>query len=82
MSDDAGAVRLRFAAALYDEDAVRETADEFRPVARVTVRKLRDGLSVTVGPPRAVAGDDADLDTLAGELANIALARTLEARQG
>jgi hypothetical protein len=72
-------VRLYFDGSLYDEAAVRQTTEQFRSVSRVTVRRAGDGLSVTLTP---LAGAVEDIDTIAGELANIALARTLEARQG
>ncbi len=68
-------IRLDFERDLYDEAAVRETADEFRGGAKVLCRKNASGLSVTL-----TLGDGDDADAVAGELANIALARTHEER--
>lgn len=68
-------IRLDFEQDLYDEAAVRETADAFRGGAKVLCRKNAAGLSVTL-----TLDDDEDADAVAGELANIALARTQGAR--
>ncbi len=71
MSD---AIRLRLDRDLYDEDAVRQTVEEFRAVARITTRRSGARLLVTL------TTESGDPDRVAGELLNIALARTLEAR--
>lgn len=67
-------VKVSLDTGLYDETAVRETAQRFREVCRTTVRKHGQSLSVTV------TADEHDADVVAGELLNIALARTLEKR--
>jgi hypothetical protein len=67
-------LRLRLDCELYDEQAIRDTADEFRSVARITVRRAGGGLTVSL------TTDHDDPDRVAGELLNLALARTLEAR--
>ncbi len=67
-------LRVRLDCELYDEGAVRETAAEFRSVARVTVRRAAAGLSLSLTTERD------DPDRVVGELLNLALARTLEAR--
>lgn len=59
---------------LYDEAAVRETVKAFGEVVDAAVRRRGSALVVTL----AVEGDD--IDHVAGEFVNIALARTLEAR--
>lgn len=67
-------IRLDIDCELYDEGAVRETVEQFRGVARITTRKSRTGVILTLST------EQADVDQVAGELLNIALARTLEAR--
>ncbi len=70
----ADAIRLRLDRELYDEDAIRETVEEFRGVARITTRRSGTHLLLTL------TTEHEDPDQVAGELLNIALARTLEAR--
>ncbi len=67
-------VRVDLDTGLYDEESVREVARLFDEVGRVTVRKRGDRLGLTV------TTDEHDADEVAGELLNIALARTLERR--
>jgi len=67
-------VKVSLDTGLYDEASVRDTARVFGEVCRATVRKHGDHLTVTV------TTDAHDADVVAGELLNIALARTLEKR--
>ncbi len=69
----ARSVDIFFDSELYDEDAVEETVETFRQVADITVDSEPGGTRVTVKAP-------ADLEAIAGALANIALARTIEVR--
>ena len=59
---------------LYDEATVRDTAKVFGEVCRATVRKHGEHLALTV------TAAEHDADVVAGELLNLALARTLEKR--
>ena len=70
----AGSVDITFDADIYDEDAVQETVETFGQVADITVRRVETGLRVTV---KARASE---IEAIAGSLANIALARTIEVR--
>lgn len=67
-------VRVDLDTGLYDEESVRDSARLFGEVGRITVRKRGDRLGLTV------TTDEHDADEVAGELLNIALARTLEKR--
>ena len=67
-------VDITFDTGLYDVGAVEETIETFRQVADITVASGRDVLTVTVKAP------DADVEDIAGALANIALARSIEVR--
>lgn len=69
------AVRLEFDGALYRAEAVRQAAAEFAGVARVTVRRGRHGLQVTLTPLAAHPSPR----TLADEFANHVLAHTVAA---
>ena len=50
------ATRLDFDGGLYRAEAVRQAAAEFAGVARVTVRRSRRGLQVTLAPLAAADG--------------------------
>ena len=65
---------ITFDAELYDEDAVEETVETFGQVAEITVGRVETGLRVTVRAPAS------EIEAIAGSLANIALARTIEVR--
>jgi hypothetical protein len=69
------AARLEFDGALYRAEAVRQAAAEFAGVARVTVRRGRHGLQVTLTPLAGRPG----ARVLADELANHVLAYTVAA---
>ena len=70
----ARSVNIIFDPELYDEGAVEETIETFSQVADITVENGKSGITVTVKAP------DADLEPIAGALANIALARSIEVR--
>ena len=59
---------------LYDEQAVRQTVKRFAGVVDVSLRRRGGRLVVTL----AAEGDD--VDRVAGEFVNIALAESLEKR--
>ena len=70
----ARSVDITFDPELYDEGAVEETVETFKQVADITVGSGTSGIRVTVKAP------DAEVEAIAGALANIALARTIEVR--
>jgi hypothetical protein len=70
----ATSVDITFDTALYDVGAVEETVEAFRQVADITITTGENDLTVTVKAPTA------DVQAIAGALANIALARSIEVR--
>jgi hypothetical protein len=70
----ARSVDITFDTGLYDAGAVEETVETFGQVADITVTTGEHDLTVTVKAPAA------DLEAIAGALANIALARSIEVR--
>jgi len=67
-------VDITFDTGLYDVEAVKETARTFGRVANVTVATGTHDVTVTVKAPAE------DVEAIAGALANIALARSIEVR--
>ena len=65
---------LFFAADLYDPEAVEWAVAQMGRSASVHLRKARGGMEVTIMQA------EADGPSAAGELANLALARTMERR--
>lgn len=59
---------------LYDETAVKQTAKRFAEAVDISVRRRGDRLVVTI------TTEDGDVDQVAGEFINIALAESLETR--
>ncbi|MBW2260954.1 MAG: hypothetical protein JRG91_03195 [Deltaproteobacteria bacterium] len=70
----ARSMNITFDPKLYDEGAVEETVETFKQVADITLGSGRSGIMVTVKAPAS------EVEAIAGALANIALARTIEVR--
>jgi hypothetical protein len=68
-----GPLQLFFDDKLYDEASLRQTIEDFGSILAIRVERSGHGTMVTVP-------EDELADEIAGELANIALARTMEVR--